>query len=94
MPCKTVPNKLDVFNLPTEIETIRKLQIAHYLRNQKKIIGTICNIPVDNLLPRAADCNALNIVKLIRKVGYRGHFLFEVARPDFLHRVLSYLNKI
>ena len=33
MPCKTVPNKLDVFNLPTEIETIRKLQIAYYLRN-------------------------------------------------------------
>ena len=94
MPCKTVPNKLDVFNLPTEIETIRKLQIAYYLRNQKKIKGTICNIPVDNLLPRAVGCNRLNIVKLIRKVEYRGHFLFEVAILDFLHRVLCYLNKI
>ena len=54
----------------------------------EKIKGTICNIPVNNigitnLLPRTADSKGLAIVKLKRKVEYRGHVLFEAVRPDF-----------
>ena len=49
---------------------------------------------VTNLLPRTADSNGLLIVKLKRKVEYRGHVLFEAVRPDFLLGVLSYLKKI
>ena len=65
----------------------------------EKITGTICNLPLDNidvtnLLPRTADSNGLGIVKLKRKVEYRGHVLFEAVRPDLLRRVLSYLKKI
>ena len=32
------------------------------------------------------------IVKLKRKLEYRGHVLFEAIRPDFSHSVLSYLK--
>ena len=64
----------------------------------EKITGTIWNVPVDNidvtnLLPRSADSNGLVIVKLKRKVEYRGYVLFETVRPGFLRRVLSYLKK-
>ena len=64
----------------------------------EKITGAICNVPVDNidftnLLPKTAGSNGLVIVKLKRKVEYRGHVLFEAVRPDLLRRVLSYLKK-
>ena len=64
----------------------------------ENITGAICNVLVDNidftnLLPKTADSNGLVIVKLKRKVEYRGHVLFEAVRPDLLRRVLSYLKK-
>ena len=111
MPCQAVSNKLKLYNLPTEFESIRKLEkvlIAKCILFKKvaimpcgqmeKITGTICNVTVDNidvtnLLPRTAASNGLVIIKLKRKVEYCGHVLFEPVRPDFLHRVLSYLKK-
>ena len=48
---------------------------------------------VTNLLPRTADSNGLLIVKLKRKVEYRGHVLFEEVRSGFLRGILSSLKK-
>ena len=54
-----------------------------------KIRGAICNVPIDtidisNTLPRQAGSNGLVIVKLKRKLEYRGHLYFESVRPYVL----------
>ena len=63
-----------------------------------KIKGSICNIPVSevdvncNMLPRPADSNGLNIVKLKRKLEYKGHLVFEAVRPDVVIQFLEFLR--
>ena len=55
-----------------------------------KIKGSICNIPVSevdvncNMLPRPSDNNVLIIVKLKRKLEYKGHVVFEAVRSDVI----------
>ena len=63
----------------------------------EKISATISNIPiytinVTNMLPRPSDRNGLVIIKLKRKLEYRGHILFETVRPVFLKSILNYLK--
>ena len=48
-----------------------------------KIRGAICNVPIDttdisNNLPRQADRNGLVIVKLKRKLEYRGLHMYTM----------------
>ena len=58
----SVSNKLEVFDLPTEFQSIRKLERALIVKrilfkkitvlspgHMEKITGTICNAPVDNI---------------------------------------------
>ena len=47
-----------------------------------KLKGAICNVPLEadnvcNILPRGADSNGIIMVKLKRKLMYRGHVYFE-----------------
>ena len=64
-----------------------------------KVKGSVCNIPISeienncNSLPRPADSNGVIIVKLKRKVAYRGHVLFEPIRPRLIESLLQYLKK-
>ena len=63
-----------------------------------KIKGAVCNIPVEvdsmcNILPRGSDSNCLILMKLKRKLSYRGHVLFEPVPADVVKLVLDYLNK-
>lgn len=52
--------------------------------------GSICNIPISerysncNLPPMFADTNGVIIVKLKRKVGHRGHVIFEPLGPTII----------
>ena len=62
-----------------------------------KLKGSICNIPIEtaevtNVLPRGADSNGLIVVKLKRKLSYRGHVYFEAVRPESIHKALQYLK--
>ena len=63
-----------------------------------KIKGSICNIPVSevdvncNMFPRPADNNGLIIVKLKRKLEYKGHVVFEAVRPDVVIQFLEFLR--
>ena len=59
--------------------------------------GSICNVPVDtntdaNTLPQGADSNGIIMVKLKRKLVYRGHVYFEAVSPDLVWLTLQYLN--
>ena len=62
-----------------------------------KLKGAICNVPIEteavcNVLPRGANCNGIVMVKLKRKLVYRGHVVFEAVRPDVVINVLEYLR--
>ena len=63
-----------------------------------KLKGAICNVPIDvvhtcNTLPRTADSNGLLIVKLKRKLVYRGHVYFEPVRPSIIFKSLQFLKE-
>ena len=51
-----------------------------------KIRGAICNVPIDaidisNSFPCQADSNGLVIVKMKRRLQYRGHVYIKSVRP-------------
>ena len=57
----------------------------------------VCNVPIENedvssLLPRASDSNGIVIVKLKRKLEYKGHMYFESVRRQFIFNLLNYLH--
>ena len=59
--------------------------------------GALCNVLIDvvdvcKTLPLPADSNGVAIVKLKRKLQYRGHVYFESVRPNFIMRLLQYLE--
>ena len=63
-----------------------------------KIKGAVCNVPVEadsmcNIVPRGTDSNGLILMKLKRKLSYRGHVLFEPVRRDVVNLVLDYLKQ-
>lgn len=65
---------------------------------QPKIKGAICNIPIEvnsvsNCLPRGSDNNDIILVKLKRKMEFRGHVYFESVRPNCVHEALEYLKQ-
>ena len=63
-----------------------------------KIKGNICNIPVlkvdvnYNILLRPADSNGLIIVKLKRKLEYRGHVVFEAVRLNVVIQFFEFFR--
>ena len=62
-----------------------------------KLIGALCNIPVEHvdvssLLTRTADSYGLVIVKLKKKLEYKGHLLVEPAQTRFVVDLSSYLE--
>ena len=51
---------------------------------QRKIKGTICNVPVDcdqtrNILPSLPERSGIILLKLKRKIQFGGHVYFEAA---------------
>lgn len=60
--CQSVPNKLQVFNLPSELQDIRKIEKVFIIESLlfkrvivtlhgqiAKITRTICNVPIDTV---------------------------------------------
>ena len=69
----------------------RRLQIKKVTITPKgqspKFKGEICNVPIDvvptcNTLHRSADSNGIVIVKLKRKLEYKGYVYFEPVPQD------------
>ena len=63
-----------------------------------KLKGSICNVPVNtndvaNTLPQGADSSGILMVKLKRKLMYRGHVFFEAVSPDVVRSALQYLKQ-
>ena len=62
-----------------------------------KLKGSICNVPIDtnnvtNVLPRGDDSNGIVMVKIKRKLSFRGHVYFEEVSPDLVNLALTHLK--
>ena len=63
-----------------------------------KLKGAICNIPIEtmditNTLPQGADSSGLLMVKLKRKLNFRGHVYFQAVSPESIYAAFPYLKK-
>ena len=75
----------------------KKIAIRHGKGEFSKIKENIINVPVNtentcNRLPRSCDSNGLIIVKLKRRMKYRGHVFFEPVRSSMICEALEYLK--
>ena len=64
---------------------------------QRKIKGAICNVPVNcdqtcNILPRPPERSGIIMLKLKRKLQFRGHVYFQAVRPEFIVNALMWLR--
>jgi hypothetical protein len=64
---------------------------------QKKVSGAICNVPVDcdqtcKVLPRPPERSGIIMLKLKRKLEFRGHVYFQAVRPQFIENALNWLK--
>ena len=110
VPSQAVCNKLEVFDIPPELSILKKLEqifIAQRIvfqkvvvmpkGQQRKIKGTVCNVPVDcvqhcNILPRPQEISGIIMLKLKRKIKFRGHVYFQAVRPEVIVHVLNWLR--
>ena len=64
---------------------------------QRKIKGAICNIPVEcdqtcTTLPRPPERSGIIMLKLKRKMEFRGHVYFQAVRPQLILNALMWLK--
>ena len=64
-----------------------------------KMHGSIVNVPVNvsetcNHLPREGNCEEVILVKLKRKLSFKGHVYFEPVRPQRVRAALEFLQKV
>jgi len=65
---------------------------------QRKIKGAICNVSVcceetRHVLPRPPDSSGIIMLKLKRKLQFRGHVYFQAVRPEVVLHVLQWLQE-
>ena len=63
---------------------------------QKKVSGAICNVPVNcdqtcKVLPRPPERSGIIMLKLKRKLEFRGHVYFQAVRPEVVENALNWL---
>ena len=63
---------------------------------QKKVSGAICNVPVNcdqtcKVLPRPPERSGIIMLKLKRKLQFRGHVYFQAVRPQLVENALNWL---
>ena len=110
LPCQAAVNNLYVDDIPTELESLKKLEqiliakrivfekvAVMHKGKQRKIKGAICNVPVEcdqtcNILPRPTERSGIILLKLKRKLEFRGHVYFEAVRPEFILAALNWLK--
>ena len=64
---------------------------------QRKVKGAICNVTVEcdetcKILPRPPERSGIIMLKLKRKLEFRGHVYFQAVRPQFILDALNWLK--
>jgi len=65
---------------------------------QRNFKGAICNVPVSceetcHVLPRPPDSSGIIMLKLKRKLQFRGHVYFQAVRPEVVLHALQWLQR-
>ena len=65
---------------------------------QKKVLGAICNVPVNcdqtcKVLPRPPERSGIIMLKLKRKLQFRGHVYFQAVCPELIVNALNWLKQ-
>ena len=65
---------------------------------QKKVSGAICNVPVNcdetcKVLPRPPERSDIVMLKLKRKLKFRGHVYFHAVHPQLIQNALNWLKQ-
>ena len=65
---------------------------------QRKIKGAICNVPVEchetcRVLPRPSERSGIIMLKLKRKLEFRGHVYFQAVRPELILEAFKWLKR-
>ena len=106
-PCKTVGNNLYLDEIPEAIKILNKLKTSLLCKTllfkkvvimakgqSPKLIGAVVNVPVDvyetfDILP---NCDHIVLMKLKKKLMYKGHVLFEPVNPEKVCRASALLK--
>ena len=65
---------------------------------QRKIKGAICNVPVEcdktcQTLPHGPESSGIFLLKLKRKLQFRGHVYYQAVRPEIVLNALNWLKQ-
>ena len=75
------------------------MKLVNLIRGrQRSLHGPVVNVPamfdrVCSLLPRIPETAGLIRVKLKRQLKYKGHFMYQMVRPDVVKKALNWLLK-
>ena len=100
---------MSVDEIPVELKLLEKLEqiliaqrtvpekiVVMPKGQQKKVLGAICNVPVNcdqtcKVLPRPPERSSIIMLKLKRKLEFRGHVYFQAVRPQLVENALNWL---
>ena len=100
-----------VDEIPVELAVLDKLEqiliaqrivfekiIAMPKGQQKKVLGAICNVPVNcdqtcKVLPRPPERSGIIMLKLKQKLQFRSHVYFQAVRPELIVNTLNWLKQ-
>ena len=98
-----IPKELDCLNTLELVLISKRLAFKKLVIMPKgqtpKMHGSIVNVPVNvsetcNHLPREGNCEEVILVKLKRKLSFKGHVYFEPVRPQRVRAALEFLQKV
>ena len=93
-----LPQRLSVANRLERVLVAKRIIFKKVIivskGNYPKTKGAICTVPIElenvrDTLPRHAHSNGLLLLKLKRKLMYRGHVYFEPVRPQLISDLLN-----
>ena len=107
MLCQGVGNNLYLDETPEAIKTLNKLEafllckmllfkkVVIMAKGQSpKVIGAVANVPVDvnETFDKLPNCDHVVLMKLKKKLIYKGHVFFESVNPEKFRRALALLK--
>ena len=95
-----IPSELECLEKLEQILIAQRIVFEKIIMSkgqQRKIKGAICNVPVDcdktcTVLPRPPERSGIIMLKLKRKIAFRGHVYFQAVRPDIVINALNWLK--
>ena len=96
-----VPNELQSLEKLEQILIAQRIVFEKIIvmpkGQQRKVKGAICNVPVEcdqtcKILPRPPERSGIIMLKLKRKLEFRGHVYFQAVRPQFVLNALNWLK--